>query len=61
MRPTEKARQALNQILASFAAETIPEALAHTVIPPLPVPCAKWSLNNRLLTVFEPQLDEKVL
>ncbi|MBI4487499.1 MAG: M48 family peptidase [Deltaproteobacteria bacterium] len=50
MKITEKAQESLQRILKSFEEGTVPEALAHTVIPTLDVPCNKWSLNNRLLT-----------
>ncbi|MCG3771941.1 MAG: hypothetical protein JW384_03140 [Nitrosomonadaceae bacterium] len=50
MKITDKAQESLQRILKSFENGTVPEALAHTVIPALDVPCSKWSLNNRLLT-----------
>lgn len=50
MRITDKAQESLQRILKSFKEGMVPEALAHTVIPALDVPCSRWSLNNRLLT-----------
>lgn len=50
MKTTDKARESLRRILKCFEEGAIPEALAHTVIPALDVPCSRWSLNNRLLT-----------
>ena len=52
MKLTEKARETLQCLLTAFEQGTIPEALAHTLIPPLDVPCSRWSLNNRVLTFF---------
>ncbi len=49
MKYTEKAMDALKRILDAFERGNIPEALARVVIPPLDVPCARWSLSNRLL------------
>ena len=50
MNLTPKAHEALQQLLTALAQGTIPEALARTALPALDVPCAHWSLNNRLLT-----------
>jgi len=50
MRYTEKATEALKRILDAFESGTVPAALARVVIPPRDVPCARWSLSNRLLT-----------
>jgi len=49
MKTTEKAQEALHQILQQFEAGTVPEALAHCVILPQDVPASQWSLGNRML------------
>ena len=49
MRRTQKAQEQLEKILKMFESGKIPKALASTSLPPLDVPCSKWSLNNRLL------------
>lgn len=46
---TEKARDVLARLLTAFEHGTIPDAIAHTVIPTLDIPASKWSLNNRIL------------
>lgn len=46
MKLTEKAQKVLNRIVETFHDGTIPEAIARTIIPPLDVPCARWSLNK---------------
>ena len=50
MQITEKARDVLARLLTAFEHGTIPEAIAHMVIPTLDIPASKWSLNNRILT-----------
>ena len=57
MKTTEKAKEALSRILDSFESGNVPAALARVVIPPLDVPCASWSLSNRLL-VFLSDTDD---
>lgn len=52
MKLTDKAHEALGQLLTAFQQGTIPAALARTVIPSLGVPCSRWSLNNRLLALL---------
>jgi hypothetical protein len=52
MRRTQKAQEQLEQILKKFESGKIPNALASTSLPPLDVPCSKWSLNNRLLVFW---------
>jgi hypothetical protein len=49
MRYTEKAMEALKRILEAFESGDVPKLLSHLIIPPLDVPCAHWSLSNRLL------------
>ena len=49
MKLTDKANEALKRILSSFESGNVPEALARVAIPPIDVPCAHWSLSNRLL------------
>ncbi len=49
MKFTDKATDALKRILESFESGAVPEALARVAIPPVDVPCAHWSLSNRLL------------
>lgn len=48
----DKAKQAIEKILSSFESGCVPEALSIAVLPALDVPCAKWSLCNRLLVFF---------
>ena len=50
MKITEKAQEILNRIVETFQSGAIPEAIAMTIIPPLDIPCAHWSLNNRIIT-----------
>lgn len=50
MKITEKAQEILNRIVETFQSGVIPEAIAMTIIPPLDIPCAHWSLNNRIIT-----------
>jgi len=49
MKYTEKAMETLKRILDAFESGDIPAALARVVLPPIDVPCARWSLSNRLL------------
>lgn len=50
MKLTEKASEALQQVLDCFERGDIPEAIVRTVLPTCGVPCSHWSLNNRILT-----------
>ena len=48
----EKARQELQKLLSLFETGNVPEAVAKVLLPPRDVPCAKWSLSNRLLCLI---------
>lgn len=55
----DKANQEIDRLLALFESGQIPEAVAKTVIPPLDVPCARWSLANRMLTMLAGTADAR--
>ena len=55
----ERANQEIDRLLALFESGDIPEAVARAVIPPLDVPCARWSLPNRMLTAMAGTVDAR--
>ena len=55
----ERANQEIDRLLALFESGEIPDAVARAVIPPLDVPCAKWSLPNKLLTAMAGTVDAR--
>ena len=55
----ERADQEIDRLLALFESGDIPDAVARVVIPPLDVPCARWSLSNRLLTMLAGTADAR--
>ena len=59
MKLTEKAQEILSRIVETFHEGTIPDAIARTIIPPIDVPCARWSLNNRILTFLSGTSDAR--
>ena len=61
MKLTDKAHETLQALLTAFEQGTIPEALSRTIIPSLPVPCSRWSLNNRMLALFAGTADARGL
>lgn len=48
----EKVKEVLTGIIDRFKLGDIPQAIAYTVYPQPDIPCAKWSLLNRLLVFF---------
>ena len=44
-----KAKQQLGKLVEAFRTGEIGEVVRRTVIPPLDVPCARWSLCNRVI------------
>lgn len=46
---TEKAQKQLESVVEAFRSGHIGQVIKRTVIPPLDVPCAKWSLCNRVI------------
>ena len=55
----ERADQEIDKLLALFESGEIPDAVARAVIPPLDVPCARWSLANRMLTAMAGTVDAR--
>jgi len=55
----ERANQEIDRLLALFESDEIPDAVARAVIPPLDVPCSKWSLPNKLLTMMAGTADAR--
>ena len=49
MRMSDKAKQQLGALVDAFRSGRIGEVVRRTVIPMPDVPCAKWSLCNRVL------------
>ena len=47
-----KAKKQLQKLVEAFRTGEIGEVVRRTVIPPLDVPCAKWSLCNRVIVSF---------
>jgi hypothetical protein len=59
MKTTQKAQEVLEQLLSAFETGTVPSAIARTCIPPLDVPCSRWSFNNRLLVLLSRTADAR--
>jgi len=55
----EKANREIDKLLELFESGEIPEAVARAIIPPLDVPCARWSLANKLLTMMAGTIDAR--
>ena len=55
----EKIGKVLDRLIASFESGEVPEALSVAVLPRLAVPCAAWSLCNRLLLFFADTSDAR--
>lgn len=48
----QKAQTQLKRLVALFESGDMPKAIAKTYLKPVDVPCSKWSLRNRLLTIL---------
>lgn len=55
----ERILTALDKVVRLFESGDVPEAVAVATFPPLDVPCAKWSLRNRILTILEGTSDAR--
>jgi len=52
MSRTDKAKAELQKLLGLFESGDVPDAVAKVLLPARDVPCAKWSLSNRMLCLL---------
>lgn len=55
----EKVQKTIDKLLNAFETGDVPEALATVVLPRKDVPCAKWSLSNRILAFLSDTSDAR--